>query len=449
MSQPDPSTIVHTGLNTSATQGKAPARAWVCRVVSGSSSGQELSIGARAVVVGAASECDLVLDDPKVSRRHAEIRATAGGVRVRDLGSTNGIHYRSSKITDAVVAPGESVRLGGTTLRINSVPVPVVAPSERQRFGALIGKSAPMREVFAILELASPTDATILIEGESGTGKELAASAVHDHSRRAARPFVVVDCGAVKPELLESHLFGHRKGAFTGAHADRRGAFVEASGGTVFLDEIGELPVEAQARLLRTLESRTVHPLGSDTPVDVDTRVIAATHRDLHAMVEEGTFRFDLFHRLAVVHLRIPALREHPEDIPGLVRHFYAGRGVDPGPISGDNLSELERHGWPGNVRELRNALERAWVLSGPDGAGFADLRLWLQPANPQAVEAPVDISRPFKEEKERVVEGFERRYLAEMFAACDYVIARAAERSGINRRHFRELLRKHGITRP
>jgi DNA-binding NtrC family response regulator len=260
---------------------------------------------------------------------------------------------------------------------------------------------------------------------------------------------VVVDCGAVKKELIESHLFGHKKGAFTGAVSDRKGAFVEAGRGTVFLDEIGELPLELQARLLRTLESRTVQPLGSDTTVDIDARVIAATHRDLHAMVEEKTFRFDLYHRLAVVHLLIPSLRDHPEDVPALVRHFYTGRGVEAGSIAGDNLKKLTHHGWPGNVRELRNVLERAWVLAGPDGARFEDLHLWLQPVGRIPPTEPIDTTRPFKQEKERFVERFERRYLSEVFAAHDYNITRAAETAGINRRHFRELLKKYGITKP
>jgi len=242
------------------------------------------------------------------------------------------------------------------------------------------------------------------------------------------------------------------RGAFTGAEQNRKGAFVEAASGTVFLDEIGELPLSAQAKLLRVLEARTVQPVGSDRPVPVDARVVAATHRDLARLVEEKQFRFDLFYRLAVVHVALPPLRERPEDLPELIRLFYEGRGVDPGPVAGDNLTRLERYAWPGNVRELRNVLERAWTMAGPGGAPFAALRLWM----PSSVEAPhgaggrvlelIDTALPFKEAKERWLDLFERRYLEGVFATHGENISRAALHAGINRRHFRNLLRKHGI---
>jgi DNA-binding NtrC family response regulator len=303
-----------------------------------------------------------------------------------------------------------------------------------------------MRELFAVLELAAPTDATVLVEGESGTGKELAARAVHDHSTRASGPFVVVDCSAIPEALIDSHLFGHVRGAFTGADRERRGAFVEASGGTLFLDELGELPLAAQARLLRALEARTVQPVGADRTVEVDARVVAATHRDLPRMVGDKTFRFDLFYRLAVVHVALPPLRDRLEDLPELIAAFYATRGADPGPIDGDNLARLSQHAWPGNIRELRNVLERAWALSGPN-LGFRALRLWVDTgaAAPDA-GGVVDTSLPFKEAKERWNDQFERRYLAVVFDTYGNNVTRAAEHAGINRRHFRELLYKHGL---
>ena len=303
-----------------------------------------------------------------------------------------------------------------------------------------------MNAVRAVIEQTAPSDATILIEGESGTGKELAARAVHEGSPRGDGPFVIVDCSAIPEALIDSHLFGHVRGAFTGAERDRRGAFVEASGGTLFLDEIGELPLAAQTRLLRALEARTVHPVGADRPVEVDTRVVAATHRDLAAMVADRTFRADLFYRLAVVRVTLPPLRDRREDLPALIAAFHAERGLAPGPIDGENLSRLTRHTWPGNVRELRNVLERAWALS-PRGACFRDLRLAVDPGpgHPEA-RAEADTALPFKEAKERWNDRFERQYLADVFEACGRNITHAAARAGINRRHFRELLHKHGL---
>jgi DNA-binding NtrC family response regulator len=287
----------------------------------------------------------------------------------------------------------------------------------------------------------------VLIEGESGTGKELAARAIHDASGRAKGPFIVVDCSAIAENLIDSHLFGHVRGAFTGADRERRGAFVEATGGTLFLDELGELPLAAQSKLLRVLEAQTVQPVGADRPVQVDTRVVAATHRDLARMVAAKEFRFDLFYRLAVVHVALPPLRERLEDLPHLIGTFYQRRGAEPGPIDGENLERMRRHAWPGNVRELRNVLERAWALSGP-GAGFRELRLWLDPgaaAQPQLAEV-VDTSLPFKEAKERWNDVFERRYIAAVFADAGHNVTRAAEHAGLSRKHLRELLYKHGI---
>jgi DNA-binding NtrC family response regulator len=312
----------------------------------------------------------------------------------------------------------------------------------------MAGLSVVMRELFAVLEVASPSDATVLIEGESGTGKELAARAIHDASSRASGPFVVVDCSAIAEHLIDSHLFGHVRGAFTGAERDRKGAFVEASGGTLFLDELGELPLAAQAKLLRVLEAQTVQPLGADRPITVDTRVVAATHRELARMVAAKEFRFDLFYRLAVVHVALPPLRQRLEDLPHLIATFYARRGVDPGPIDGDNLVRMRQHAWPGNVRELRNALERAWALSGAK-AGFRELRLWLDPtasAPPSDATIQVDTSLPFKDAKERWNDQFERHYVGLVFAEHNHNVTHAAERAGLSRRHFRELLYKHGI---
>jgi transcriptional regulator with GAF, ATPase, and Fis domain len=444
-------TLAETGLATSTTHGRTPLRSFSCHITSGESAGRTIGVGARPVIVGALAACDLVLDDPKVSGRHAELAARADGLWVKDLGSTNGTFVDGVRVSEALAAPGATVRFGATSIRVAGAPPPEVEPSPRQRFGGLVGKSRSMREVFAVLELASAADATVLIQGESGTGKELAARAIHDHSPRASKSFVVVDCSATTDELLESQLFGHRRGAFTGAVADRKGAFVEADSGTLFLDEIGELPLPSQGRLLRALEAHTVQPLGSDRPVPIDVRMVAATNRDLFAMVEAGTFRFDLFHRLAVVHVLIPPLRERLEDLEPLIASFYEGRGIDPGPIRGENLARLEQNRWRGNARELRNTLERAWVLSG--GAPFEALRIAPDPSariesgvRAAGIDALCDTSIPFKDAKERWNSELERRYLASVFERAGGNVTRAAEYAGLHRRHLRELLVRYGL---
>jgi len=444
----DRRTLVQTGLAMTSTRGRAAPRSYTLQVLGQQAAAQRpVALGARPVIVGAHRSCDLVLEDPQVSRKHAEIAVVPEGIRIRDLGSTNGTWWQGTRVGEVVVPAGASVQFGATPVRISAADVPSLPPSDRDRFGEMAGRSVGMRELFAVLEMAAPSDATVLIEGESGTGKELAARAIHDASSRSKGPFVVVDCSALAESLFDSHLFGHVRGAFTGAERDRKGAFVEATGGTLFLDELGELPLPAQAKLLRVLEAQTVQPVGADRPVSVDTRVVAATHRDLARMVAAKEFRFDLFYRLAVVHVALPPLRERLEDLPHLIGTFYQRRGAAPGPIDGENLDRMRRHAWPGNVRELRNVLERAWALSGP-GAGFRDLRLWLDPgaaAQPQLAEV-VDTSLPFKEAKERWNDTFERRYVAAVFADAGHNVTRAAEHAGLSRRHFRELLYKHGI---
>ena len=439
-------TIPERGLATSLTKDKTVPRTYVCRVTSkDQGEGTEFTLGARPVVVGGDPECDVVLEDKKVSRRHMELHARPDGLHVKDLGSTNGTFVDNVRVSDAVVAVGVSIRCGNSHVTVAAAPAPTVSASRRDRFGGLVGESFSSRELFAVLELASPTNATVLIQGESGTGKELAARAIHDHSDRAGGPFVVVDFGGSSEQLIESQLFGHVRGAFTGAVNDRNGAFVEAHGGTLFLDEIGELPLPLQARLLRALEARTIQPLGADRPVQVDVRVVAATHRDLHAMVQNETFRFDLFYRLAVVHALIPPLRARREDLPPLIRYLYEQRGQDPGPIEGPNLELLQNYTWPGNVRELRNILDRAHVLSGAEDTPFTELKIWLQPGSVAPFEV-VDTTLPFKQAKERWVSGFERRYLASLYERHHQNVSRAAAQAGLSRTHFRELLQSHGI---
>ncbi len=360
---------------------------------------------------------------------------------------------------------GARFLVGETKVRVVDDGAPRLPPSTRTRFGGLVGESLVMREVFAVLERAADSAATVLLEGPSGSGKELAARALHDHSRRASKGrFVAFDCSVVSRELLPSALFGHKKGAFTGAVADRAGAFVEAHGGTLFLDEIGELPADSQAQLLRVLEARQVTAVGDDKPRAVDVRVVAATHRDLFQMVQDGRFRLDLLHRLAVVHVRLPPLSHHREDIPALVAALYEGRGEDAGVIDGENLALLQGHPFDGNVRELRNILDRSLALAPPEARRFRDLLLWLGPSSlsssssslePSTSTAPaqaaeiVDAALPYKDAKERMLMQFDALYLPQLMARFDDNLSRAAAHAGLSRRHLRVLLVRAGLRSP
>ena len=314
---------------------------------------------------------DLVLGDPTVSRHHLTLTVDDIGLRVVDTGSRNATFLDGIRIRDAYARPGAVIDLGNTRLRIHlSEQVSEIPISSRTQFGALLGSSIPMRRLFGLLERVAPLDTTVLIEGETGTGKELVAEALHEESPRAELPFIVFDCSAVARNLVESELFGHVRGAFTGADRDRAGAFEQADGGTLFLDEIGELPLDLQPKLLRLLETREVQRVGENTTRKVDVRIVAATNRSLSAEVQAGRFREDLFYRLAVILIPLPPLRERVEDIPVLVDHFVrelTARGNSREVLP--KLSErMQARSWPGNVRELRNAVEMAMAVGTDDG---------------------------------------------------------------------------------
>jgi transcriptional regulator with GAF, ATPase, and Fis domain len=340
----------------------------VAHVLTGMSRGTTRQIG-RHMTIGKASDNHLVLREKTVSRHHCEFVRDESGMRVRDLGSTNGTRVDGTIVHDAMIRPGAIVRVGQVELAIrpNAQPIEVM-PSERTEFGGAIGKSLAMRTLFGVLEYMAPSNATVLLEGETGTGKDVLARAIMKEGRRKKAPFVVVDCGAVTPTLLESELFGHEKGAFTGAVAARRGAFELADGGTLFLDEIGELGIDLQPKLLRALEAREVKRLGGNKPTKVDVRVIAATKAVLLERIAAGQFREDLYFRLAVVPLKVPPLRERREDIPSLVTALLAALGARDLTVSDEAMSALLIRDWPGNVRELRNVLERAALLARSTG---------------------------------------------------------------------------------
>ncbi|MBL8937604.1 MAG: sigma-54-dependent Fis family transcriptional regulator, partial [Archangium sp.] len=310
----------------------------------------------------------------------------------------------------------------------------------------LVGGSAVMRRLFGLIEKLAPSETPVLLLGETGTGKEGLARALHQRSTRRKAPFVVVDCGAVAPQLVESELFGHVRGAFSGAIADRAGAFVEAEGGTLFLDEIGELPLELQPRLLRALEARQVKRLGEDRPRAVDVRVIAATHRSLQAEVQAGRFRRDLYFRLAVAALRVPPLRERRDDLPQLVRALLVQLGRESFELSADLVARLASYDWPGNVRELRNVVARAVVSDEVSLEHVLNPAPASAPAAPALVPPPPALEVPFKEAKERIVERFTREYLTALEHKHGGNVTQMAKASGLARTYLHDLLAKHGL---
>jgi transcriptional regulator with GAF, ATPase, and Fis domain len=396
--------------------------------------------------IGSGKNCDLVLRDPTVSRLHLVVRIEGESIRVTDAGSRNGTLLDSIRVVDAYARPDSMITLGGTTLRLRMLSDVIELPlSIRERVGGMIGRSTAMRRVFAILERIAPTDNSVLIEGETGTGKELAAEAIHDESRRSSGPFVVFDCSAVSASLIESELFGHVRGAFTGAIADRPGAFESASGGTLFLDEIGELPLDLQPKLLRALEQRQIRRVGSNTPRQVDVRIVAATNRSLALEVDRGRFREDLYYRLAVIPLRLPPLRERLGDIPALVRHFekqmLARPGSRPAPLLSEELVDaLAARAWPGNVRELRNEVARAVSLG-------VEVTRGVRPAAPSAsIGAEVDLSELLFAGRERVAEAYERAYLEAALRQTGGNVSRAAELAGVNRKFVQRAMKRFGM---
>jgi transcriptional regulator with GAF, ATPase, and Fis domain len=395
--------------------------------------------------VGGGKECELTLSDRSVSRHHLTLRVEDGHVRVVDMGSRNGTRVDGLRIFDCHARPDSTIALGRTTLRLQLSSDWVSLPlSRRERFGGILGASVPMRRLLAVLERVARTDTTVLIQGETGTGKELIAEALHDEGRRAGGPFVVFDCSAVSPQLMESELFGHVRGAFTGAITDRKGAFEAAEGGTVFLDEIGELPLDLQPKLLRALERLEVKPVGSQQTRQVDVRIVAATNRSLAREVEAGRFREDLYYRLAVVSVRPPPLRERPEDIPLLARHFarhFALRHGMEVELSEKHLRRLARQAWPGNVRELKNAVMRILSLGPP-----ASMSTIGPEDGAPAGAMEVDLSVPLKQARDRLADAFERAYVVAALEESGGNITRAAELAGVHRKFIHRAIQRHGL---
>jgi DNA-binding NtrC family response regulator len=410
-------------------------------------------VGTEPIIVGRNAACQVVIDDSKVSAVHAEFVATPFGVRVRDLGSRNGTYVGGVRVGDVYLSSNTKLRLGETEMHFEPLRPEKVSISAIPSFGPLVGQSAPMRAIFDRLAKIAPTDLTVLIQGETGTGKELVALAIHQASARAKKPFVVVDCGSIPPTLAEATLFGHERGAFTGAVDKRLSPFEEASGGTIFLDELGELPLEVQPKLLRALAERRVKSVGGSSYREVDVRVLAATRRDLVRAVNANTFRSDLYFRVAQVKIEMIALRHRLEDLPVLVRKMLKDLG-DEGAydrVTTTTLERLLRHDWPGNVRELRNAVAVAFALASEDEEIDIAAHLGALSESPATTGGGSSISvsfkgRPFQEAKRDVLARFERDYFAALADEAKGNVSEMARRAGMERAHVRAYLRRHGI---
>lgn len=416
----------------------------------GPDKGTTKDLSAEPVRIGTSEGCEVRLTDSSVSGVHTEISRTEHGILMRDLGSTNGSWVDGRRIQGVFADSSATITIGESEVRVSLLseesPLEVAADD---RCGDLVGTSVSMRATFAKLLRVAKTNTTVLITGETGTGKELAAAAIRDYSDRAKKPLVVIDCGAMPANLIESELFGHERGAFTGADRARAGAFERADGGTIFLDEIGELPLPLQPALLGILERREARRVGGQKPIPVDIRIIAATNRDLADEVARGAFRADLFYRLAVVEIRLPPLRERPEDIPMLIEHFLSQLPGDRPTMSPETMAQLKSYPWPGNARELRNVIERAALLSEAP-------KPRTDPVNPRGTAPPdaktgasgtaVDIDRPFKELKNTLIADFEEGYVRKLLESTRGNIAAAARKARIDRMYLYKLIDRYHI---
>lgn len=413
--------------------------------------------------IGSHPKNHLVLDDSAVSRFHCVIERGELSWRVTDAGSLNGTRLGGICVRDADLPPQTNLDIGNSTIQIREVPATThVAVLDQASFGELFGNSIAMQRLFAILEKVSASDANVLIEGESGTGKEIVATEIVRRGARAKKPFIIVDCSAIAPSLIESELFGHARGAFTNADRERAGAFEAAHGGTVFLDEIGELPPEMQPKLLRAIEAREIRRVGENTPRKVDVRVVAATNRRLDREVNHGRFREDLYYRLSVVTVRVPPLRERLDDIGILVRTFLRSLNASQNEVDlfgPDVIERLMRHDWPGNVRELRNYVERCVVMQSSSLPTSRERTLDNDKVDggdtvptPASAEAKtkssdqVDLDVPFRVAKEQAIMSFERHYVEALIQWAGGNVSKAARRANMDRMNLYRILQRSGL---
>jgi DNA-binding NtrC family response regulator len=391
------------------------------------------------VYAGAAADCELQLADRAVSRRHFAVELHGAWLRLSDLDSTNGTFVNGVRVQGALLEGGETIRVGSTALSVERGPAVPSTLSRASAFGRMRGASREMRRLYPLCDRLAASDVPVVIEGETGTGKEVLAECIHEAGRRAAAPFVVLDCTAIPPNLVESVLFGHERGAFTGATGPHVGVFEEADGGTLFIDEIGDLDLAMQPRLLRALERSEVRRVGGSKTMKFDVRVLAATRRSLDAEIEAGRFRDDLFHRLAVARIELPPLRARRGDVGLLVAEFCAQHGADPKIVPRSLLAGWERADWPGNVRELRNAVARLLALGDP--SPFETFETGeAPPPDRDAAAGVLAKSLPFLVARQKVLDDFERRYVEQVLAAHGGNVSQAARASGLARRNFQIL---------
>jgi two-component system response regulator HydG len=434
-------------------QGTATPTSFSIVVLKGADSGKRWTVDAAApsrMLVGQGPACELCLTDPQVSRRHLTLDATSDGLRLVDLGSTNGTKVNGIAVFDACLRGGEQIQIGDTVLHVESRAASTPAEAQgsaRFGFGRLLGASAAMRRIHPLCDRLAASDVPVVIEGETGTGKELLAEAIHEASARASGPFIVFDCTAVAPNLVESTLFGHERGAFTGAIAARKGVFEQANGGSLLIDEIGDLDPSLQPKLLRALQRSEIQRVGGEGSIRFDVRVMAATRRDLDREVAAGRFRDDLFFRLAVARIELPPLRERRGDVSFLARYFWQQLSDGSTALPDVVLQRFEDWSWPGNVRELYNAVSRRFALGELAGLPSAAAPATLPPPGPSSpvlgerqedfIDSVLRLELAFPASRQRIVDEFERRYLERVLARHGGSVARAAAASGIARRYF------------
>lgn len=444
-------------------------------VLEGPDQGRSVTVDKGRLSVGKSKENDLVLSDPTVSGIHLIVERTTADIpllahlgarttatgkpgiyTLTDQGSTNGTWVSGVRIREVYLSPDLDVKAGNTRLRFTTEEESLsVEPTAENELEGMIGATSEMRHMFGMIKRVAQTNNAVLLLGETGTGKEGLARAIHNQSPRKHKPFVVIDCAALAPNLVEAELFGFKKGAFTGANADRRGLFEEADGGTVFLDEIGDFPKSQQPLLLRALESSTIRPVGGNQYKQIDIRVVAATHRNLREEIEANTFRADLYYRLATIEIEVPPLRDRREDIPLLLQRFAdefraENAGFTVQDASPEVMALLKGYRWPGNVRELRNVVQgaaskRLHGMIQPD-----DLPSWIRKAAPTPTPTH-DPSGPlleYSEERRKILDAFEQTYFSRLLEEHDYNISQAARTANVTRKVVHNAINKHNLKR-
>jgi DNA-binding NtrC family response regulator len=439
------------GVATSVTSGPPiarPMRTFVLTALGGPDGGKTFEIDVRGgrVLLGQSPACTVRLSDPTVSRRHAAFDVVDGTLRLTDLGSTNGTFVNGVRAREVTLAGGETIRVGSDVFRLEPGDSGVEAAETETSFGQFVGASPEIRRLYPTMRRIAASDIPVVIEGETGTGKEVLAEAIHEQGPRASGPFVVFDCTTVAASLMEAALFGHERGAFTGAVASSPGLFEQADKGTLFIDEIGDLDLALQPKLLRAIERAEVRRIGGQRWTGVNVRVLAATRRDLDREVQAGRFRDDLFFRLAVGRIELPPLRNRKKDISLLATHFWKELGGNPDALTGDLLARLEDYEWPGNVRELRNAVARRIALGelpNPEKAGAASSAAGTGGAN-DPIQAIIDQELPFPIARDKVMALFEQRYVDEVLSRHGGNVTHAAHASGVGRRYFQTIRGRH-----